>query len=156
MATAVDGQWISSGNTCIGQRVHFKILKIDGRSRKFLGTLALVFKSARFELACLVKMIQILQYWDDSVDAWYRDGSRVALSACGTVFTYWRRAHALSGGRPCNGVGQERVHQLTQYVISEYRQKITALVNFRNRFAEQPFVCRAVVNDHLIQVRQYS
>ncbi len=96
------------------------------------------------------KMLQVIQYWDDSVDAWFRDGSRLALTGCGTAFTYWRRARAASSGRLEIGTG---VQQLTQYAISEYRQKVAAVVEFRNRFAERAYISRSVTDDQAVQVR---
>lgn len=92
--------------------------------------------------------LQILQYVDDSLEAWFKDGSHMALSACGAAFTH-RRTEAGACGR----LTPDRVHQYTQFVVSEFREKLAHLLKFRNCFAERPFLCQAVVDDSaLIQV----
>jgi len=32
---------------------------------------------------------QAIQYVDDSVEGWFRDGSRVLMAGCGSAFTHW-------------------------------------------------------------------
>ena len=91
-------------------------------------------------------ILQVIQYTDDSLDAWFRDGSRMALSGCGAAFSHWGRAQGRLGAE------SERIHQYTQYAISEYRDKVASLVKFRNQFAEQPFICKAVGDTQLMQV----
>ena len=101
--------------------------------------------------------LQILQYGDDSIDAWFKDGSRVALSGCGTAFTHWRKVPSPTSQlhREFGSYGRavwDKVHQYTQFSVSEYREKIAALVRFRNSFAERPFLCKSVVAAESIKV----
>ena len=99
-------------------------------------------------------VLQILQYGDDSIDAWFKDGCRVALSGCGTAFTHWRKVPS-QFHHEFGNYGHtvwEKVHQYTQFAVSEYREKIAALVRFRNWFAERPFLCKSVVDAESIKV----
>ena len=103
-------------------------------------------------------VLQILQYRDDSIDAWFKDGSRVALSGCATAFTHWRKVPSFQSqfqhefGKQCGRTVWDKVHQYTQFAVSEYREKIAALVRFRNWFAERPFLCKSVVDTESIKV----
>lgn len=49
---------------------------------------------------------------------------------------------------------KQEVYQYTQFAVSEYREKVAALVKFRNQFAECPFVCRTITTPDNVQVRR--
>ncbi len=91
-------------------------------------------------------MLQAVQYWDDSVDAWFRDGSKLFLTGCGTASTYWGSARAPN----CGGEG---VYRLSCYAVSECRDKVAAVLTFRNRFADRVSLTRSLVEEQRIQVR---
>ena len=38
--------------------------------------------------------------------------------------------------------GVRRVQQRTRFATSEFRDKVTGALEFRNKFAECPFICR--------------
>ena len=97
---------------------------------------------------------QAIQYVDDSVEGWFRDGSRVVLSGCGSAFTHWSSVPCHHGR--VGGMRWEKVHQFTQFTVSEYKSKVTTLLKFRNKFAERPFVCRATATPESIQVRAWT
>ncbi|CAI8011429.1 Uncharacterized protein C5orf34 homolog [Geodia barretti] len=60
------------------------------------------------------------QYEDDSVEAWFTDGTSICLTACGSAFT--------------------RQEKFTAYASKECRERVCTLLAFRNLFAEQPFL----------------
>ena len=37
----------------------------------------------------VVELLQAVQYADDSVEGWFRDGSKMLLAGCGSAFTHW-------------------------------------------------------------------
>lgn len=98
------------------------------------------------------ELLQAVQYWDDSLDVWFKDASRLSLSGCGTAFTYWSPARAPKYGR-LERERQQPVHQFTQYAISEYRQKVGVALTFRNRFAPRAYVTRTLTDGQALQVR---
>ena len=80
-------------------------------------------------------MVQQLElYRDDSVIAVYSDGSKLLLSACGASFLHVNstcRHHSYPS----------KVQQSTQFAVSSYQQKLRPALEFRNKFAERPFLC---------------
>ena len=41
--------------------------------------------------------------------------------------------------------GQKEIQQRTEFVTSEFRAKVKEALEFRNRFAERPFLCRGLL-----------
>ena len=82
------------------------------------------------------------QYEDDSVEAWFTDGTSICLTACGSAFT--RQEKAKKGpdpfGRLPSHSTSSTVHQFTAYASKECRERVCTLLAFRNLFAEQPFL----------------
>ena len=37
----------------------------------------------------VAELLQAVQYADDSVEGWFRDGSKMLLAGCGSAFTNW-------------------------------------------------------------------
>ena len=81
-------------------------------------------------------MVQQLElYRDDSVIAVFSDGSKLLLSACGASFL-----HVDSTSRHQQPYPSEIQHS-TQFAVSSYQQKLRLALEFRNNFAERPFLC---------------
>jgi len=77
---------------------------------------------------------QLESYKDDSVIATYSDGSKLMLSACGASFLHVdSTSHSQSI--------PSKIQQNTQFAISRYRYKLRCALEFRNKFAEKPFLC---------------
>ena len=77
---------------------------------------------------------QLELYRDDSVIAVYSDGSKLLLSACGATFLH---VDSTSRYQPC----PSKIQQSTQFAVSSYQQKLRCALEFRNKFAERPFLC---------------
>lgn len=90
-----------------------------------------------------------MQYEDDSLEAWFADGARILLTACGSAFT--RQEDATNGGivQPPRG---GTVHQFTAYAVQRWRERVRQLLVFRNYFAERPFLVQSLMDTEL-QVR---
>ncbi|XP_002737734.2 uncharacterized protein C5orf34 homolog [Saccoglossus kowalevskii] len=83
---------------------------------------------------------QMMIFCNDAVEVTYSDGSQLQLSPCGTVFIHEKKptSHPLQQ--------LHRVQQRTQFVTSEFKGKIQEALEFRNHFAEKPFICPALIN----------
>lgn len=44
------------------------------------------------------------------------------------------------------------IGQRCEFVTSDYREKVLQALDFRNRFAERPFVCQSLIQDDQIMV----
>lgn len=77
---------------------------------------------------------QLELYRDDSVIAVYSDGSKLLLSACGASFLH---VDSTSRHQPY----PSEIQQCTQFAVSNYQQKLRVALEFRNKFAERPFLC---------------
>ena len=86
--------------------------------------------------ALLPVVRQLELYRDDSVIAVYNDGSKLLLSACGASFLH---VDSTSLHQPC----PSRVQQSTEFAISSYQHKLRHALEFRNKFAERPFLCNS-------------
>lgn len=95
-------------------------------------------------------LAQVMQYEDDSVEAWYTDGARIVLKACAAAFT--RQGHAENELLYPSSKAGTVVHQFTAYAAQRWRDRVRQLVTFRNYFAERPFLARSLINTEL-QVR---
>lgn len=91
-------------------------------------------------------LAQVMQYEDDSLEAWFADGARILLTACGSAFT--RQEDTTNGGlaHPPSGCS---VHQFTAYAVQGWRKRVRQLVIFRNYFAERPFLAQSLIDTEL-------
>ena len=90
------------------------------------------------DMGCVARLEQ---YEDDSVEAWFTDGTKICLTACGNAFT--RQEKTKTGPDPFGHLPHgptATVHQFTAYASKECRERVYALLEFRNLFAEQPFL----------------
>lgn len=79
-------------------------------------------------------------YTNDAVEVRYSDGSRLHVLPCGTAFSFhWPQ----DGAHPANGM--EMIQQRCRFVTSTYRDLVLSAVDFRNRFAERPYVCEELM-----------
>ena len=79
---------------------------------------------------------QLELYRDDSVTAVYNDGCKLLISGCGASFLH---VDSTSRHQPC----PSRVQQSTEFAISSYQHKLRHVLEFRNKFAERPFLCNS-------------
>lgn len=79
-------------------------------------------------------MRQLELYKDDSLIAVYSDGSKLLVSACGASFLH---VDPTTRHQP----RPSKIQQSTQFAVSKYRYKLHRALEFRNKFAERPFLC---------------
>ena len=98
------------------------------------------------------------QYEDDSVEAWFTDGTRIRLTACGSAFT--RQEKAKTGPDPFGRLPPpsttSTVHQFTAYASKECRERVCTLLAFRNLFAEQPFLPATLFSKEIKASKHFS
>jgi hypothetical protein len=100
-------------------------------------------------------LAQVKQYEDDSVEAWFKDGARISLTACATAFT--RQDHVEPDDRHYPSKAPSTAHQFTAYAVRGCRERVRQLLAFRNCFAERPFLPPSLlskeiqVSDNLLQ-----
>ncbi|KAK3603768.1 hypothetical protein CHS0354_023387 [Potamilus streckersoni] len=92
----------------------------------------------------VVPILMVL-YTNDAVEVRYSDGSRFHLTPCGSTFYYHTAA---DGSHPVAGLNV--VQQRCQFVTSQYRQKAISALDFRNRFAERPFLAQEFLHQDQI------
>ncbi|XP_038661871.1 uncharacterized protein C5orf34 homolog [Scyliorhinus canicula] len=80
-------------------------------------------------------------YEDDSVEMQFTDGSSLQLSPCGSEFLF-EKAPAPSM-HPLHS--SSRVRQRTSFVISTYKEQVLQALEFRNRFASQPYLAADLI-----------
>lgn len=85
---------------------------------------------------------QVMQYEDDSVEAWFTDGARIVLTACAASFTR-QDGPEKDGNLPRKA---STFHQFTAYAVRECRDRVRQLVAFRNCFAERPFLSSSLLD----------
>ncbi|XP_053151811.1 uncharacterized protein C5orf34 homolog isoform X2 [Hemicordylus capensis] len=73
---------------------------------------------------------------DNSVEVYYVDGSRLLLAPCGSEFLYEQAAPI--SAHPLQP--PERVRQRTEFAISIYREQLLRAVDFRNQYANRPYL----------------
>ena len=86
---------------------------------------------------------RIEQYEDDSLDAWFTDGTKISLTPCGSVFTRLEKTNR------DRDVPLQSVHRFTCYAGREWRDKVRQLLAFRNSFAERPFLPLSLLRQEL-------
>ena len=80
--------------------------------------------------------LQMVLFTDDSLGIIYTNGSKLTISPCGATFTYTEVQNAETHPLASEKSTQHR----TQFATSSYKLKVTEGLNFRNMFAERPFV----------------
>lgn len=85
-------------------------------------------------------------FTDDAVEVRYSDQSCLQLSPCGSTFVHHESPGLLI--HPAHGM--KTIGQRCEFVTSDYRQKVLQALDFRNRFAERPFVCHSLIEDDQI------
>lgn len=92
-------------------------------------------------------IVTVVLYEEDSVEAWFSDGARISLSACGSALT---RQEGAKSGALCDP--PVTVHQFTRYAARECRERLGQLMRFRNYFAERPYVCDLLLQEREVKV----
>ncbi|CAF0837695.1 unnamed protein product [Didymodactylos carnosus] len=80
---------------------------------------------------------QLLMYVNDAIEATFVDGCKIYLSPCGTEYVF-------QNGNQANGLLNEK-HR-TIYTTSSLIDRIKPIIEFRNLFAEIPFLVAAFVD----------
>ena len=83
-----------------------------------------------------VTVRQLELYKDDSVIGVYSDGSKVLLSPCGASFL-----HVDTTSSHHQPHRPSKIQHATQFAVSSYQHKLRCALEFRNKFAERPFLC---------------
>ena len=99
------------------------------------------------DLDCVTRLEQ---YEDDSVRAWFTDGTSISLAACGSAFT--RQEKPKSETDPFGHVhsgSTTTVYQFTAYAAKECRERVCLLLAFRNLFAERPFLSPSLLSNEI-------
>ncbi|KAL4220206.1 hypothetical protein ACF0H5_020614 [Mactra antiquata] len=88
-----------------------------------------------------VRPTLMVLYTNDAVEVRYSDGSRLQVLPCGTSFTY-------SKPRPEShpSIGMEMITQRCAFVTSAYKDLLLSALDFRNRFAERPYLCEDLLD----------
>ncbi|XP_074657852.1 uncharacterized protein C5orf34 homolog [Tubulanus polymorphus] len=84
---------------------------------------------------------QLVLFSNDNIEAGFLDGCKVQLSSCAICFVHdqpiGKYAHPLQE--------MSRVAERTEYVTSRYKMKMANILEFRNRFAERPYLCPNII-----------
>ncbi|KAI8770556.1 hypothetical protein BgiBS90_028442 [Biomphalaria glabrata] len=88
-----------------------------------------------------VPVLMIL-YSSDATEVRYSDGSRLELSPCGSTMIYHPSVTATE--HP-HHVKYKTIQKRTMFVTSEHRAKVLQALDFRNRFAERPYLCKELI-----------
>ncbi|GFR71115.1 chromosome 5 open reading frame 34 [Elysia marginata] len=90
----------------------------------------------------VVPLLMVL-YSNDAVEVRYSDGSTLQLSACGSTMIH----HDAATPRRGKGTGSSgTIHKRSRFVTSEHRHKVLQAMDFRNRFAERPYLCKELLD----------
>lgn len=96
----------------------------------------------------VVPVLMVL-YTNDAIEVRYSDGSCLKMSACGSTFVH----HQSPGETIHPAHGMKVISQRCQFATSDYRQKVLEAIDFRNRFAERPYVCPdLILQDQLVSL----
>ncbi|XP_064639068.1 uncharacterized protein C5orf34 homolog [Lineus longissimus] len=91
--------------------------------------------------------LQMILFGNNAIEVAFSDTTKLQISACGTTFVHdsptTKDAHPLHG--------MSRITQRTQYTTSEFHDKVTKALEFRNLFAERPFLCQERIPEDLIE-----
>ncbi|KAH9488313.1 hypothetical protein Btru_063764 [Bulinus truncatus] len=86
--------------------------------------------------------ILMVLYSSDALEIRYSDGSRLELSPCGSTMIY--HPTVLTAEHP--RYASKSVHKRTIFVTSEHRSKVLQALDFRNRFAERPYLSKELLS----------
>ncbi|XP_070539183.1 uncharacterized protein C5orf34 homolog [Ptychodera flava] len=89
-------------------------------------------------------MTQMLLFGNDAAQITYSDGSQLQLSPCGAAFVHTKQVRHTD--HPLQDL--HRVQQRTQFVTSEFKGKVLEALEFRNRFAERPYICAELLDEN--------
>ncbi|KAK3703275.1 hypothetical protein RRG08_059538 [Elysia crispata] len=89
----------------------------------------------------VVPLLMVL-YSNDAVEVRYSDGSALQLSSCGSTMIH----HGAASHKRLSGKGSGNIHKRSRFVTSEHRQKVLQAMDFRNRFAERPYLCEELLD----------
>ncbi|XP_060071260.1 uncharacterized protein C5orf34 homolog [Ylistrum balloti] len=84
----------------------------------------------------VVPVLMVL-YTNDATEVRYSDGSCLRMAPCGSTFVHYQNPGETI--HPAHGM--KMISHRCQFVTSDYRQKVLEALDFRNRFAERPYVC---------------
>ena len=104
--------------------------------------------------------VQIV-FENDALFASFTDGAGLELSPCSSTFLFHHaknssshKAYGINGFNFKHSffyiisfVGHQTVQQRSEFVTSTYKPYLVQALDFRNSYAEQPFVCREAL-DH--------
>ncbi|XP_052271990.1 uncharacterized protein C5orf34 homolog [Dreissena polymorpha] len=94
-----------------------------------------------------VRPTMMVLYSNDATEVRYSDGSRLHVLPCGSSFTH----HCMQDAHPVHGM--KSVQQRCQYATSQFKDSLLAALDFRNRFAERPFLCQELLEqDHIVDL----
>ena len=103
--------------------------------------------------------VQIV-FENDALFASFTDGAGLELSPCSSTFLFHHAknssSHKVYGNNVStlkirfyiiSFVGHQTVQQRSEFVTSTYKPYLVQALDFRNSYAEQPFVCREALDD---------
>ncbi|XP_059143355.1 uncharacterized protein C5orf34 homolog [Physella acuta] len=87
--------------------------------------------------------VLMILYSSDAVEVRYSDGSVLELSPCGSTMIHHQPAP--KGEHPIHEL-TKKIQKRTRYVTSEHRNKVLQALDFRNRFADRPYLCEELMS----------
>ncbi|GFO08764.1 hypothetical protein PoB_003526900 [Plakobranchus ocellatus] len=88
-----------------------------------------------------VPLLMVL-YNNDTVEIRYSDSSTLQLSSCGSTMIH---SATPSQGKCSKMTKSSSTHKRSRFVTSEHRQKVLQAMDFRNRFAQRPYLCEELL-----------
>ncbi|XP_062612767.1 uncharacterized protein C5orf34-like [Saccostrea cucullata] len=77
-------------------------------------------------------------YSNDAVEVRYSDQSCLQVAPCGSTFVHHESPKEVL--HPAHGM--KSISQRSEFVTSDYKYKLIQALDFRNRFAEKPYICK--------------
>ncbi|XP_061183350.1 uncharacterized protein C5orf34 homolog [Saccostrea echinata] len=77
-------------------------------------------------------------YSNDAVEVRYSDQSCLQVAPCGSTFVHHESPKEIL--HPAHGM--KSISQRSEFVTSDYKYKLIQALDFRNRFAEKPYICK--------------
>ena len=94
----------------------------------------------------------VVVFSDDATELSFSDGTKLELSPCGASFVCEKSPSSMPRGQHPLGGGMT-VQQRTEFTTSEFKEKVNQALEFRNRFAERPYLCQEFLHDCSMLVR---